>query len=165
MKKFTEFFAVIAALVAIAATFTLFGCKKSGGGLDLGDGTGNYIAKQTDTEVVFIGTTEVLKEHDEYSLFDYMTALKMKNQLTFDGNNGDYGFFITTVNGKEATGNSFWGVYISFKTLEGDDAVYAGGEYETQYQYESTTLYSANYGVSGIPYVSGATYALVLQTY
>ena len=169
MKKITRIFTAIIAVCALAAGLTLFGCNRNGGELDLGDGNGNYIAKQTETEVVFVGTTEVLKEHDEYSLYDYMTALKIKNQLTFDGYTGDYGYFITSVNGKEAvsgtTSGSYWSVYISFKTLEGDDAVYAGGEYSTEYTYEATTLYSANYGVSGIPYVSGATYALILTTW
>ncbi|MDE7379617.1 MAG: hypothetical protein K2N14_01070 [Clostridia bacterium] len=165
MKKLTKFFAAIVAVCTLALGFSLFGCNQNGGGLDLGNGTGNYIAKQTDTEVVFVGTTDVLKEHDEYSLFDYMTALKTKKQLDFKGDNGQYGYFITSVNGKEATGNSYWAVYISFKTLDGDETVYAGGEYSTEYTYETTTLYSANYGVSGIPYVNGATYALVLETF
>lgn len=165
MKKLTRLFAAVIAVCTLALGVMLLGCNKSGGGLDLGDGTGDYIAKKTDTEVVFVGTTEVLKEHDEYSLFDYMTALRMKNQLTFDGSNGQYGYFITSVNGKEATDNGYWAVYVSFKTLDGDDAIYAGGEYSTEYTFEETTLYSANYGVSGIPYVNGATYALVLQTF
>lgn len=165
MKKLTKIFAAIIGVCTLALCFALFGCNKNGGGLDLGDGTGNYIARQTETEIVFVGTTEVLKEHDEYSLFDYMTALKMKNQLTFDGSNGQYGYFISSVNGNDATGSSYWAVYISFKTLDGDNAVYAGGEYSTEYAFEDITLYSANYGVSGIPYVSGATYALVLETF
>ncbi|MDE7087452.1 MAG: DUF4430 domain-containing protein, partial [Clostridia bacterium] len=167
MKKITKLFTAIIAVCTLALCIAFAGCANDG--LDLGNGTGNYIAKQTETEVVFVGTTDVLKVHDGYSLYDYMTALNKKNQLNFEGYTGDYGYFITSVNGVEAvsgaTSGTYWSVYISFKTLDGDDAVYAGGEYSTEYVYESTTLYSANYGVSGIPYVNGATYALVLESW
>lgn len=166
MKKLTRIFAAIIAVCTLALGIMLFGCNK-GGGLDLGDGTGDYIAKQTETEVVFVGTTEVLREHDEYSLYDYMTALKIKNQLAFDGSDSQYGFNVTSVNGKAAesgaTSGTYWAVFISFKTLDGDAAVYASDE--TTYAYGTATLYYANFGVSGIPYVNGATYALVLQSW
>lgn len=166
MKKLSKIIAAVTAVCTLALGFTLAGCAKKDN-LDLGDGTGDYIAKKTDTEVVFVGTTEVLKEHDEYSVYDYLRALSLKNQLTFDGYTDDYGYYVTTVNGVTAdtAAHYYWAFYISFQTLEGDDAIYAGGDYMTEYDYEGATLYSANYGVSGVPYVSGATYALVLETW
>lgn len=167
MKKLTRFITALIAVCTLSICLAFSACTKNE--LELGNGTGNYIAKSTDTEIVFVGTTEVLKEKAGYSVYDYLRALSIKNQLTFDGCDGDYGYYLTSVNGKSETvgtnSGSSWNLYISFKTLEGDDAVYAGGDYMTEYVYENTTLYSANYGVSGVPYVSGATYALVLQSW
>lgn len=168
MKKLTEFIAAVVAVCALTLCLTFSACAKNGDP-EPGDGTGNYIAKSTETEIVFVGTTEVLKEKDGYSVYDYLRALSLKNQLTFEGRNGKFGYYVTSVNGKSETvgtnSGSSWTLYISFKTLEGDDAVYAGGDYTTEYVYGNTTLYSAIYGVSGVPYVSGATYALVLQSW
>jgi hypothetical protein len=168
MKKLSKILCTILAVGTIIACAALVGCEQ-GSSLKLGTGTGNYIAKNTGTEIVFTATDEVLEEDDSYSVYDYMTALYQKKQLAFDGYVGDYGYYITSVNGiAEAFGTnsgSYWAFYISFTTLDGDDAIYAGGEYATQYTYNDLTLTSANYGVSGVPYVKGATYALVYTTY
>jgi hypothetical protein len=168
MKRLTKILFTAIAVCTIAACLALAGCSDNSG-LKLGTGTGNYIAKNTGTEIVFTATDEVLQEDDSYSLYDYMTALYQKKQLAFDGYVSSYGFYITSVNGiaeeSGATSGSYWSIYISFTTLEGDDAVYAGGEYAMTYTYNELTLTSANYGASGIPYVKGATYALVYSTY
>jgi hypothetical protein len=171
MKKFTR--VLISAIAACAAIIcvALAGCEKEESGLKLGSGTGNYIAKNTGTEIVFTATDEVLEEDDSYSVYDYMTALYQKKQLAFDGYTSEYGYYITSVNGvaevysTTAGASYYWAFYISFTTIDGDDAVYAGGSYATTYTYNNITLTSANYGVSGVPYVKGATYALVYTNY
>jgi uncharacterized lipoprotein YehR (DUF1307 family) len=167
MKKLSKILCTILAVCTIITCIALVGCGQNSS-LKLGSGTGNYIAKNTGTEIVFTATDEVLKEDDSYSVYDYMNALYQKKQLIFDGyETSQYGYYITSINGvaEDISANKYWAFYISFTTLEGDNAVYAGGAYEMQYTYNDMTLISANYGISGIPYVKGATYAFVYTTY
>jgi hypothetical protein len=163
MKHFKKILISLVIACTACATFFITACgNDNSDSLKLGSGTASsYIAKNTGTEVIFTATTDVLKEDDSYSLYDYMCALYKKKQLAFDGYTGSYGYYITQVNGvaeqTNATNGYYWAVYISFTTL--DDVSYASSD--TTHDYGGATLYYASYGIDGIPYVNGATYGLI----
>ena len=154
MKKLLLIFA--AALVCFAV-----GCAKS-----------DIKRTQIDdnTSIVLVATSSNLEIRENTTLEDYISALKDAGKLTFEGDNGDYGLFITSMDGKaneviSSTANSSegysWTVYIDFLTLDG--TIYAGDS-ETV-DYNGTTLYKASYGVSAIPCLENHTYAFVYEYY
>lgn len=117
---------------------------------------------------VFTASPSVTELTENTSVADYLNALKERGEITFEGYGGDYGYFITSVNGiesktVESAMNSykgyFWYLYLDFIRLEGDSAYY--GSDQTVCRYKGTTLYQASYGISSIPCVKGHTYALV----
>ena len=104
------------------------------------------------------------------TLEDYITALMDAGEISFEGDKGDLGLYITSMNGKaneviSSTANSSegysWTVYIDFTVLEG--VIYAGDS-ET-IVYNDITLYKASYGVSAIPCLKNHTYAFVYEHY
>ena len=134
-----------------------------------GKTTNKYIDIDGDN-IIFTATSSVLEIDEDTTLEDYIVALKDAGELTFEGNKGDFGLFITSMNGKaneviSSTLNSSegysWTVYIDF--LEYEDVPYAGDN-ETA-TYKEITLYKANYGVSYIPCLEGHTYAFVYEYY
>ncbi len=154
MKKLSTII-LIACTVLAALAFTACGDPITGK-----DGN----VKTTENSVAFTASQEVMNLTDSTSLKDYMDVLKNNGELTFEGSNGDYGFFISSVNGKAASGNSFWGVYTDLVTIEGDDFVYSNAAWGTV-EIDGKTLNSASVGVSSLPCIDGYTYALVLSTY
>ena len=107
---------------------------------------------------------------DDTTLEDYIVALRDKGDIMFEGENGDFGLYITSMDGKaneviSSTSNSSegysWTVYIDFTVLEG--VIYAGDS-ET-IVYNDITLYKASYGVSAIPCLENHTYAFVYEYY
>lgn len=161
MKK--KFLAVLFAAVSAIAVLAFAGCKE------------NEVKKvklNDQNSLVFVASSEVMEITDDTSLYDYINALKDKGELTFEGNDSEYGFFITSMDGTanvEISNAPYegysWMIYIDFTALEGDSAVYAGAYSDTVYEYENLTLYSADYGLSGIPCVEGHTYAFVYEYY
>ena len=123
-----------------------------------------------DDSIIFTADSSIMEIDENTTLEDYLVALKDAGELTYDGNKGDFGLFITSMNGIEnevisSTANSSegysWTVYIDFIDIEG--VLYAGdSEIIT---YNDTTLYKANYGVSLIPCLEGHTYAFVYEYY
>lgn len=103
-------------------------------------------------------------EADGGSLADALKALNDAGELTCDGYEGDYGFFITSLIGVEAdaAANEYFAVYTTLSEYEG--VAYSNAEYGT-YFYNGKTLSSASYGVSGLPMVEGELYAIVLESY
>ncbi len=104
---------------------------------------------------------------DEGSMLDCINALKSAGDLTFEGSDGEYGYYITSVLGIgsktiSSTANSYsgwdWAVYTTVTTVDG--VTYSGTQ---SFTYNGITFYKASYGVSGIPCVSGASYALVYE--
>lgn len=142
-------------IAALAVVFLAAGCAKTP-------------VKTTviDDETAVIIVPEAACE----TLEDYLALLKDEGKLTYEGEKGDYGLFITSVNGKanEVISSSpsssegyAWTVYIDF-TMHGG-VIYAGDD-ETCV-YGDTTLYKASYGVSALPCIKNGTYALVYEHY
>ena len=164
MKKLLTLLLVICATVA-ALSFA--GCDKGG---DNSGKSGEVVLGVQN--VAFTAKGDIITLNDTTSVKDYMDALKANGELVFDGNDGSYGYYITSFYATEekiisSTATSSegysWSVYIDFITLEGDEATYAS-DYKT-YDFGGKTLYSASYGVSGIPCVEGHTYAFVYEYY
>lgn len=98
------------------------------------------------------------------SLEEAMSALKEAGKLTYEGSEGDYGFYLASVNGytPDESANEYWAIYTTLGEYEGVE--YSNSEYGT-YDYGGKTLASASYGVSGIPMVEGEIYVLAVETY
>lgn len=120
--------------------------------------------KVVDKGIVFTASADFMTITNDTYVSDYMNALKDNGDITFSGTVGDYGLFITTVNGYEADSskNEYWAVYTTLTELDG--VPYSNASYGT-YTYESTVMNSASYGVDGLPCIAGETYAIVLASY
>lgn len=152
MKKFSG---LLPSLLAAAVLLALVGCGENA---DKPNGNGGVTA--LDDGIVFTVRSDFIKLSNTASVKDYLDALQKNGELTYSGKNGDYGYFIESVNGKEAAGGAWWAVYTDLVSLEGDNAVYSNAEWGI-YSYGGKTLNSASYGVSQLPCVSGYTYAFV----
>lgn len=117
----------------------------------------------------FTADTSVLALTETTTVKDYMDALKAAGRLDFEGNDGGYGYYITSVFGiKSRTVSSSpthyagydWAVYTTLTQLDG--VIYSSDE---AFIYGGITLYKTVYGVSGIPCAEGRTYALVYEYY
>ncbi len=156
MKKLTKLFAAIIAVCTLALCFAFAGCADDDRGEPNGQiGNGHVI--------VYAFTADT----DDGSMLDYMNTLKTAGDLTFEGSDSDYGFYITSVLGigrkvVTSTANSYsgwdWAVYTTVTTIDG--VTYSGTE---NFEYCGITFYKASYGVSGIPCVKDASYALVYE--
>ena len=155
--------AVIAAVCAVFAVCAVAACNDDGGKNNGGDG--NVYASEDGTVVAFCASSSVMTMTETSSVKQYLDVLKENGDIAFNGYGSNNDFFITEINGKagevvESTANSYkgydWMFYIDFTTLTGDEALY-GSDYSTV-EYEGKTMYSANYGVTGIPCIEGHTY-------
>lgn len=155
MKK--KFFSIFAAVCAVFALFAVAGCNK---GSEKGGGSGNVILNVE--SVAFTANNDVLTLDETTSLKDYMDALAANGELVFGGENGEYGFFVQSVYSTKAEGNHYWALYTDLTELDG--VTYSSAEYGT-FECGGKTLYSASYGVSGLPCVAGYTYALVYSSF
>lgn len=120
-------------------------------------------AKTAAGEVVSEDENAVVVKANETSgsVYDLLSALREAGEIEFSGSEGDYGFFIESVNQKTADpASEYWAVYTSLGELDG--TVYSSDEFGT-YEYDGKTLASASYGISGLPAVEGELYALVLE--
>ncbi len=116
----------------------------------------------------FTAESSTMTIDENSSMKDYMDALKAKNMLAFEGSDGDYGYFITSVFGVgsvtvSSTANSYsgydWYVYTTVTSVDG--VIYSDDK--ATFDYDGITLYKASYGVSGLPCIEGQTYALVYE--
>lgn len=156
MKKFIRLFAAIIAVCTLALGLSLFGCANDDRGETNGEIANGHV-------VVYAFTADT----DDGSMLDYMNALKAAGDLTFEGSDGEYGFYITSVLGVgskvvTSTANSYsgwdWAVYTTVTTIDG--VTYSGTQ---SFTYNGITFYKASYGVSGIPCAVGESYALVYE--
>ena len=172
MKKKALLPVVLAAVVAVAC-LPLFACTGGGDGLNLGYGAKVFTVKSADDSVEFVMFTVDAKGiKSTTSVKDYMDALAKKGWLSYEGSDGSYGYYITSVMGQNekilsSSANSSegyaWNLYLDFKTLEGDDAIYAT-DYSPK-EVDGNTYYAASYGISGVPCVQGHTYVLSYDYY
>ncbi|MDE5721739.1 MAG: hypothetical protein K2I30_03235 [Clostridia bacterium] len=158
MKKLiATFFAVCVCLTV----FAFAGCKDENSN---GTKSGNVAL---DVErVSFTAKAEVMLLKNDTSVGDYMEVLADNGELTYVINNGFISSFYNTESKViSSTANSYegydWAFYIDFKTLDGDDAIYAT-DYKT-YEYGGKTYYSSSNGVDGTPCVEGHTYLFVYE--
>lgn len=106
-KKIVLGIVIVAVLVAIfAGVYHFFGPKASAGAkaytLTVVDDKGNEKKYEATTDAEYLG--QALEE------------LEKSEDFTMDGEEGDYGFFITSVNGLEAnydTDGAYWSVYVN----------------------------------------------------
>ena len=98
------------------------------------------------------------------SLEDAMSWFKGIGKLSYEGEEGDYGFYLTSVNSytPDAENNEYWAIYTTLGEYEGVE--YSNSEYGT-YDYNGKTCASASYGISGIPMVEGEIYIITVATY
>lgn len=161
MKNSAKFFTAFLAVVTLALGFILSGC--------IGDDRGTQDDKIENGHTIVYAFTadERLMTADDGSMLDYMNALKANGDLTFEGSESDYGFYIASVLGVSgkavsSTASSYsgwdWYVYTTLTTLDG--VIYSG---EESLIIDGVTFYKASYGVSGIPCVAGESYALVYE--
>lgn len=161
MKKLTRLFAAIVAVCTLVFGLSLAACAND----DRGEPSGKI---ENGHSIVYAFTVDdQIKNVDDGSMLDYMNALKDAGDLMFDGSDGGYGFYITSVMGVTSkpvtsTANSYsgwdWAVYTTVTTIGG--VTYSGTQ---SFSYNGITFYKASYGVSGIPCVTGESYALVYE--
>ncbi|MGN0814403.1 MAG: hypothetical protein ACI4MH_04135 [Candidatus Coproplasma sp.] len=157
MKKFTKLLYTALAVCALAAVLAFAGCGKS---------TVKFITADDGKAENAIFTVEkgLIELDDDTSVADYIAALKDNGELDYTAEDSTYGLFITSVNGVEnvtdegGTHGWSWAIFTNLTELDG--VIYSSADYGT-YQADGVTLYSASYGVSGLPCVEGYVYALV----
>ena len=93
---------------------------------------------------------------DGDTLLDYMKELRDEGSLSFESTTGDYGEYVTSINGKAQSGNSYWMLYTS-------DTDYASNAYTVTY--EGQTYGQATLGASSLPIKEGATYIWYYETF
>lgn len=145
----TKVFAIILSIILL---FSLTAC-----GEDSAD-SGAKILESSETLVVIeAGATGG-------SLEDAMAALQEAKKLTYGGSESEFGFYLTSVNGREAdsSANEYWAVYTTLGEYEG--VVYSNSEYSSL-DYNGKTCACASYGVSGLIMVEGEIYVLTLESY
>ena len=120
-------------------------------------GMGNARAELLESD----GTCLVIRvtEGDmDKNLYDVLCIFEQNGEITFDGTQSEYGFYLTSLNGVEADAENYWALYTTLGTLDG--VSYSDASYGT-WEYDGRTLASASYGVSGLPLVEGELYALI----
>ena len=150
--KTTKFTSTILAMF-IVLLFTLTACT--------GDGESHGVSASLDVSDKQV----VIKASSTGgSLEDTMSGFKEIGMLTYEGTTGDYGFYLTSVNGytPNAENNEYWAIYTTLGEYEGVE--YSNSEYGT-YDYNGKTCASASYGISGLPMVAGEIYILVVESY
>lgn len=124
-----------------------------------GKGTAKVTVLKSEGEVLVIRADET---KTDVSFGDVLLDLKESGKIQFEASNGDYGLFITSVNGRTVTGNEFWAVYTTL--TEYDGVTYANEDYGT-YTYGEAVCPSASVGVDYLPMIEGNLYILVLSTF
>ena len=143
-------FFVVGALAAALMCGALIGCAQAA---DKGDAEFRLVAN--DETCVVIAAD---KSDTDRSLYDALAFFATSGEITMDGSESEYGFYLTSLNGREATDEYYWAVYTTLGSLDGVESSNAAwGTWE----YGGETLASASYGVSGLPLVEGELYALV----
>ena len=149
MKHMRIFF-VVGALAAALMCGALIGCAQTA---DTGDAEFRLVAN--DETCVVIAAD---KSDTDRSLYDALAFFATSGEITMDGSESEYGFYLTSLNGREATDEYYWAVYTTLGILDGVE--YSNAAWGT-WEYGGETLASASYGVSGLPLVEGELYALV----
>lgn len=167
MKK-KKFLSVLLTLVVAACALPLFACAA-----DTRAPANGKIEQGHSVCYAFTASKEVMEITATTSVKDYMEALKAEGKLAFEGENGDYGYYVKTILGlgsltvdskynDDGTGSYTgydWMVYTTLTSIDG--MVYSSDD--ATFVYNGITLYKAAYGVSGLPCIEGQTYAFVYE--
>lgn len=167
MKK-TKFTSIILAIFFVAV-FAFTACSgddaassgSGNGSANVGDNAQSGVSASLDIS----GKRVVIKASSTGgSLEDTMSFFKGIGMLSYEGAEGDYGFYLTSVNDytPDAENNEYWAIYTTLGEYEGVE--YSNSEYGT-YDYNGKTCASASYGISGIPMVEGEIYIITIATY
>ena len=154
MKHMRTYF-VAGTLAAAMLCGALIGCAQAA---DTGDAEFRLVAN--DETCVVIAAD---KSDTDRSLYDALAFFATSGEITMDGSESEYGFYLTSLNGVAATNENYWAVYTTLGTYEGvsySDATWGTIEHSDALG-NTYTLASASYGVSGLPLVEGELYALV----
>lgn len=132
------------------------------------NGSPNSVKIDGGYTAIYAFTAEESKAESCESMLDYMKILKAEGTLPFEGENGPYGFYVTSVLGirsktVSSSANFYagydWSVYTTILNIDGvtysDDTDFI--------TYNDLKLFKAGYGVSGIPCKAGESYALVYK--
>ena len=149
MKHMRIFF-VVGALAAALMCGALIGCAQAA---DKGDAEFRLVANDETCVVIAADKSDA-----DRSLYDALAFFATSGEITMDGSESEYGFYLTSLNGREATDEYYWAVYTTLGILDGVE--YSNAAWGT-WEYGGETLASASYGVSGLPLVEGELYALV----
>lgn len=154
MKKLLTSLLIVAVSVCAVGAFASCGEEKGG------ETTASVIENN---ESVFAFQADKSADGTK-SVYDYLSDFASDGVMTFDGDESEYGFFVTAVNGvKQADDySSYWALYTSIGTVDG--VVYATPDYGT-YELNGLALNSASYGVSALPVFAEETYALVYTSF
>jgi len=113
---------------------------------------------QNATEVLITLDATIMPDYEGKFLPDYMDVLKAKGLFTYEAKDSDYGLFVTSINGKEATGYDWWGVFTD--DLTDEKVANIAGQ---AYQYNGKTYYMTNVGISSVPLKEGKSYLFVFN--
>ena len=106
-----------------------------------------------DDIVIIHANNEFMEITYTTTLVDYMNALSDAGELTFNISDG----MITSINGKEASMNSYWMLYT--------DDVENGDESWGTYTYNEKVYLSAKLGAGSLIVKDGCTYVWAYQTF
>ena len=142
---------IIAVLLSIVLMLALTSCGET-------SSEGAKLVYSTDTYIV------IEAAETGGSLEDALKALSDAGELTYGGSESEYGFYLTSINGREvdASANEYWAVYTTLGEYEG--VAYSSAEFGT-FDYNGKSLASASYGVSGLIMVEGELYVIVLESW
>ena len=134
---------VLALAISLAAVLGMVACKQ-----------GEAVV---DTEVILTVDTSVMADIAGKSLADYMVALKEKNKLSYEGTVGEYGLYVTSINGRAADAKTeYWSLFT-------DDAEFSNEAYGTYKATDGTTYAMASVGASSLMLKEGKKYVWVIQ--
>lgn len=150
MKRTKNAVAYFVAVVMVAVSMLLSAC---------GDGDAKVKLIKNNEKLVVI---EAIASGG--SLEDALKELKDDGKLDYEGSTGEYGFYLTSINGytPDASKNEFWAIYTTLGEHEG--VSYSNAEYGV-YEYDGKMCASASYGVSGMPLLDGEIYILAISAY
>lgn len=152
MSKTKTLFATVVFLVLMFTVTTFIACNNEA------NVDGVKLLENTEKLVVIEAT------QTGGNLEDALKSCKEAGKLEYEGATGDFGFYLTSVNGytPDTSKNEFWAIYSTLGEYEG--VSYSNAEYGT-YDYKGTTCASASYGVSGMPLIEGKIYIFTIATF
>lgn len=159
MKKLLSAFSAVCAL---CAALFIAGCAGDSRTPSAGGTEGGYSVC-----FAFTASSDETAITEATSVYDYMRALSVSGKLVYGGEEGDYGFYLTSVFGIEpeieysGAGSKGYG-WNFYTTLTSIDGVAYSSDYST-FNYNGIVMYSASNGVSYTPCVEGASYAFVYE--